>query len=102
MKSLRQAIIRKELLLVSLRLLLDVKLLINDFHELLLELILQGSHLRRHNVLQFLLNGQLHLSYVVEGGLELDEVLQVRLRDLIERGLPIEVYSPIVSVSLVP
>jgi len=32
MKSLRQAIIRKELLLVSLRLLLDVKLLINDIH----------------------------------------------------------------------
>lgn len=92
MKCLRETVDLEELLVVGLSLLLKLKVLVNDLLELLFELHLHDSHLGWHDVSQLLFYGELS-SEVVKCWLKLHEVLAVRLGDLFDRELSVEVDS---------
>ena len=100
MESLGQSIGLQELLLLSLALLLLLKLLVDHFLELGLQLDLHYAHLGGHDVAQLLLNCKLGLD-VVEGRLQFDEVLAVGLRHLLNRDLSVEVDGLVLVDGLV-
>jgi len=76
MIRLREAVLLQEFLLVSLYLLLILKHLIDHFLELSLKFHLHHAHIRRHDVSQFLLNGEF-LRKGVHQGLHFHEILHV-------------------------
>ena len=89
---LREAVLLKELLLVSLGLLLHLKHLIDHLLQLCLQLHLHDSNLRGDDMSQLLLNRQL-LIQIINEGLHLHEVLHVWLRNLIGVHLGFKVNS---------
>lgn len=89
-KSLRQAELLQELLLLSLCLLLGLELSVDDLLHLGLQLDLHDAHLRRDYVSQLLLNGKLPLQGI-KYWLHLDEVLCVGSRDLIHGDLLLKI-----------
>jgi hypothetical protein len=85
-----ESILLQEFLLVSLNLLLVLELLIDHLLQLSLKFYLHYSHVRRHNMPQFLLYGQFG-SQGVQEWLHLHKVLHVGDGQLLDRHLSLKV-----------
>lgn len=99
-ESLREAVVLQELAQILLVLGLFLVFLVQDLLKLSFEFVLHGSDLGWDDVSELVLNRHLGLD-VVECWLKLDKVLQVRLGDLVNGRLTLEVDRLVVLNGLV-